>query len=51
MTPAEAKIIIEIHDIDKLMFDPEEIRIMNNHNPELLKAYKSLFELSEKEGE
>lgn len=46
LTPKQAALICEAHEIERLFEEQEEIEMLEAQNPELLEAYKALQKLS-----
>ena len=43
MTPKQAQLIIDAHEIDALLSNEEECDLLEENNPELLEAYQALL--------
>jgi hypothetical protein len=46
LTPEEARMLIEIHEIDSFMADEEEVDCLEANNPQLLLAYRKLMQIA-----
>jgi len=42
MTRQEAQVILDAHDIERMLDDDEEGRLLQEQNPELFDAYEAL---------
>lgn len=42
LTPLDAQMLCDTHDIDQLFTDREERELLAQHNPELLELYEKL---------
>lgn len=42
LTQEQARIIVDAHEIDRLLADEEETDLLEENNPELLTAYEQL---------
>lgn len=49
LTKEQARMIVDIHEIDKFMKDEEEVECLQVNNPLLLEAYKTLLKITERE--
>lgn len=47
MTPEDARLIIEAHEIAALFDDEEEAALLKEHNPALFTSYEHLFSIAE----
>jgi hypothetical protein len=46
LSQEDAALIVEAHDIDKLLDNEEEVDLLEEHNPALLTAYENLIALA-----
>lgn len=47
LTKEQARILIDIHEIDMLLDNVEEVELLEENNPELLEAYHALIKIAE----
>lgn len=48
MTKRQAQLIIEAHEIEQLLGDEEEVKLLYDQNPEMLDAYRALVYFANK---
>jgi hypothetical protein len=46
LTPAEANLLCEAHEVHALLANSEELEILEDNNPDLLRAYEKLVAIS-----
>jgi hypothetical protein len=46
MTKEQAALLVDAHEVDRLMDDEEEREMLRDNNPELLDAYIALLEMA-----
>lgn len=47
LTKEQAQLIVDTHELDVLMDNDEEVDLLEQHNPELLDAYRVLIDIAE----
>lgn len=47
MTKEQAQLLVETHEIDRLMENEEERELLRDNNPELFEAYEALLVLAD----
>lgn len=46
LTPEQARMILEAHELDALLMNKEEMDLLEQNNPELLTAYQALEQIA-----